>query len=143
MSALTRRRFHQLALLGAGSALVPACSRGATPDGNVALTNGQAIFTFEAFPKLASVGGSAVVTVTNSFPIVAVRTGDASAVALSATCTHAGCLVELAAAADNLRCPCHDATFSLAGDVLGGPTTIPLPVYDATVGPAAITVQIA
>jgi cytochrome b6-f complex iron-sulfur subunit len=143
MRALTRRQFHQLAVLGAGAALVPACSNGAAPNGNVALSNGQAILSFEQFPMLANVGGSALVTVTNSFPLVAVRTGDATAVALSATCTHAGCLIELDAAANDLRCPCHNATFSLAGDVLGGPTIIPLPIYDATVGAAAITVQIA
>jgi Rieske Fe-S protein len=36
----------------------------------------------------------------------------------------------------------HNANFDLSGAVLGGPTMIPLPVYAASVGPDAITVDL-
>jgi len=90
--------------------------------------------------RLAAPGGSAVVDVQNGFPIAVVRTGDATAVALSATCTHAGCIVD--ASAGGLHCPCHDADFDLTGAVLRGPTTIPLPVYAATPGSNGIVVDL-
>lgn len=57
--------------------------------------------------------------------------------ALSAVCTHLGCLVRWegggepgAKGADILLCPCHDALFELrTGKVLGGPAPRPLQTY--------------
>jgi Rieske Fe-S protein len=34
---------------------------------------------------------------------------------VSGTCTHQGCRLDLAPARDQLACPCHGATFTLAG----------------------------
>ena len=53
-------------------------------------------------------------------------------VALSAVCTHLGCIVEY----DPKRliwCPCHAATFDLRGNVMGGPAPRPLPSYRVAV----------
>jgi cytochrome b6-f complex iron-sulfur subunit len=137
---LTRRQFHSLVAAGAGACLV-GCSGGA-PDGMVTPANGQVVLPFARFPKLGAAGGSAVVDVSGSFPLVVVRTGAGAATALSATCTHAACLVDYAADANQLQCPCHGAAFSLQGAVLAGPTSIALPVYTATVGADAVTVVI-
>lgn len=46
--------------------------------------------------------------------------------ALSLKCTHQGCLV-LPESASGLRCPCHGALFSWAGEVLTGPPPRALP----------------
>lgn len=98
--------------------------------------------TFAQFPALATTDGSAVVNVSGGFPIVVVRTGATTATALSATCTHAACLVEYEASSHDIHCPCHDADFDLTGRVTSGPAPTPLPVYAATVSASAITVQL-
>jgi cytochrome b6-f complex iron-sulfur subunit len=71
-----------------------------------------------------------------------VRTGDATAVALSATCTHAGCLLRYEASPSQLHCDCHGANFDLTGAVLRGPAIIPIPEYAATPGADAISVDL-
>jgi len=47
--------------------------------------------------------------------------------ALSAVCTHLGCLVRWEKARGELFCPCHAGRFDLNGKVLGGPPPKPLP----------------
>jgi cytochrome b6-f complex iron-sulfur subunit len=137
---LTRREFHKLVAAGAGACLI-GCNGGA-PDGTVAPASGQVVLPFAQFPKLGAAGGSAVVDVSGSFPLVVVRTSDSAATALSASCTHAACLVDYSPGVNQLQCPCHGAAFSLQGTVESGPTSIPLPVYAATVDADAITVLI-
>ena len=44
---------------------------------------------------------------------------------MSQRCTHLGCLV--IAEEQGYRCPCHGARYNLAGEVLAGPATAPLP----------------
>lgn len=135
MAGCTRRTFN-LVLCGAAVELV-ACGSSApsvTPAGN------QVTLGFAQFPALMAAGGAVVVDVKDKFPIAVVRTGGATATALSATCTHAGCIVDASSSA--LHCPCHNADFDLTGAVLRGPTVIPLPVYAATVGSDAIVVDL-
>ncbi len=137
MSGCTRRVFN-LACCGAAVELL-ACGTSmatVTPSGN------QVTLGYAQFPALASAGGAAVVDVQGGFPIAVVRTGAATAVALSATCSHAGCIVQYAPAANQLHCNCHNADFDLGGAVLRGPTSIPLPVYAATPGSDAIVVDL-
>ena len=141
MGSCSRREFHALALAGAGWALF-GCNQGAAPDGTVSPAMGQVTLPFATFPKLGAAGGSVVVAVAGEFPIVVVRISDTEATALSATCTHAACLVGYAPAANDLHCPCHDANFALDGSVKSGPTIIPLPVYRAMVGADSIVVDL-
>lgn len=47
--------------------------------------------------------------------------------AVSATCTHLGCLVEQGAG--RLRCPCHGSSYDRTGAVTTGPATQPLPHF--------------
>jgi nitrite reductase/ring-hydroxylating ferredoxin subunit len=60
-----------------------------------------------------------------------VRKGD-SVLALDATCTHAGCMVRIAARDDAgggagaLVCPCHGGAFSVDGEPVKRPVTRPL-----------------
>ena len=103
---------------------------------------GRVTLPLATFGKLAAAGGSVVVDVVGQFPIVVVRTSATQATALSATCTHAACLVGYAPAANDLHCPCHNANFALDGSVTRGPTIIPLPVYKAEVGATAIVVDL-
>ena len=141
MRSCSRREFHALALAGAGWALL-GCTTGVAPDGMVAAEMGRVTLPFAMFPKLGAAGGSVVVGIAGQFPLVVVRVSDSEATALSATCTHAACLVVYAPAANDLHCPCHNANFALDGSVKNGPTMIPLPVYPATVGADAIVVDV-
>lgn len=52
--------------------------------------------------------------------VIVVRTA-AGVSAVSAVCTHLGCLVNWEADAKELVCPCHGAHFDLEGTVRGGP----------------------
>jgi cytochrome b6-f complex iron-sulfur subunit len=64
-------------------------------------------------------------------PVLVVRT-DKEFVAVSAVCTHLGCLVEFDTTKRNILCPCHGARFDLAGAVIAGPPPSPLPRYEVS-----------
>jgi cytochrome b6-f complex iron-sulfur subunit len=54
-------------------------------------------------------------------------------VALSAVCTHLGCIIKWVDDSQEFLCPCHGGRFSTAGQVLGGPPPEPLTTYAVTV----------
>jgi glycine/D-amino acid oxidase-like deaminating enzyme/nitrite reductase/ring-hydroxylating ferredoxin subunit len=54
------------------------------------------------------------------------RSDDGSLLAVSAVCTHLGCIVSWNDAERSWDCPCHGSRFSAAGEVLQGPATHPL-----------------
>lgn len=61
-----------------------------------------------------------------SRPGIIVRKADGSFVALSATCTHLGCIVQYRADLEHIWCACHNGHFDLSGKVLSGPPPTPL-----------------
>jgi len=63
--------------------------------------------------------------------------------ALSATCPHAGCFVELAADAACFRCPCHDSVFTLDGGIVQpSPSPRPMDRLDCRIaGETAVEVR--
>lgn len=69
--------------------------------------------------------GSKVVLVGGK-PVIVVRAGT-EVKALSAVCTHLGCIVKFDGSLKMFVCPCHAARFDLEGKVLGGPAPEPLP----------------
>ncbi|GHG50838.1 FAD-dependent oxidoreductase [Streptomyces griseocarneus] len=58
------------------------------------------------------------------------REEDGTLRAVSARCTHLGCLVAFNAAERTWECPCHGSRFAVDGTVLQGPATRPLDVRD-------------
>ena len=62
------------------------------------------------------------------------RAPDGQLQAVSATCTHMGCLVAFNDAEQTWDCPCHGSRFAPDGSVLHGPATRPLEPHDLPAG---------
>ena len=59
-------------------------------------------------------------------PAVLVRTKDGTLIALSAVCTHLGCIVQWEKERQDFLCPCHAGRFTPEGNVISGPPPQPL-----------------
>jgi cytochrome b6-f complex iron-sulfur subunit len=64
----------------------------------------------------------------NNKPVIVVNTADGYK-ALSATCTHLGCIVSWNEQRSVIVCPCHEAYFNTNGAVISGPPPSPLESY--------------
>jgi cytochrome b6-f complex iron-sulfur subunit len=85
------------------------------------------------------VGQGQVFSVNNK-PVIVVRTADGYS-ALSAVCTHLGCVLYWNAQRGVLACPCHEAYFGTNGAVISGPPPAPLEVYRVQVDGDQIYVE--
>ncbi len=143
MTTLSRRDFIGCTAAGACALALGGCNNGGTVNGNVNPQNGVAQLTFTQYPALMTVGGSAVVS-TPTATILVVRTGTTTATALSAICTHAGCVVTFDGATANppIFCGCHGSSFGMNGAVESGPARSPLRSYTATVDAMGVNVTV-
>lgn len=71
---------------------------------------------------------------------VLVRKHDGSLVALSAVCTHLGCIVQWEKDKQDFLCPCHGGHYATDGAVTAGPPPKPLPTIPFSVVGGTITV---
>jgi len=82
----------------------------------------------------------------SSGPVEGVVVNDGGTIkAVSAVCTHQGCLLLLDAAAHRLRCPCHPTVFSVSGKLLSYQLASPpanLPLVQARVREGQIEVLV-
>lgn len=76
-------------------------------------------------------GGGAVLRV-NGERCAVYRDPDGHLHAVSATCTHLGCIVHFNDADPGWECPCHGSRFGTDGSVLDGPANRPLDAMDLT-----------
>ena len=60
------------------------------------------------------------------YQVVVVRERAGYFYALSAECTHLGCIINWKSQEGVFRCPCHGSIFDKIGEVLGGPAPRPL-----------------
>ncbi|MCF6178261.1 MAG: ubiquinol-cytochrome c reductase iron-sulfur subunit [Geopsychrobacter sp.] len=65
-------------------------------------------------------------------PAVLLQPSAGDYVALSAVCTHLGCIVKWVDGKGEFLCPCHGGRFSAEGKVLGGPPPKALETYTVT-----------
>ena len=91
---------------------------------------------------LRDVGGARIVAIGSRHVIVA-HVADGEFVALSAVCTHAGCLVTYSSSAQDIECPCHGSRFAVDGSVTRGPATTPLAEFPTTFDASTQVVTIA
>ena len=85
------------------------------------------------------VGKGAVYSVNNK-PVIVIHTKDGYH-ALSAVCTHLGCIVFWSEQKAVIACPCHAGFFTVNGDVISGPPPAPLAVYRVQVEADQIYVE--
>lgn len=74
-------------------------------------------------------------------PALLIRKTETELVALSAVCTHLGCIVKYHEDAKQLQCPCHGAKYDQGGRVLGGPAPKALTAYNARIEAGNIVVE--
>lgn len=143
MSEISRRAFLEgAAAVGAGALVLGGCTQSGPIDGTITPTNNMATLPFAMYPKLTTTGGGVVVDI-GGRPIAVIRTGDMTATALSAVCTHEACTVEIQSGTPPLYCPCHGSEFAISGVVVRGPARSSLRVYQATVDANGVTVALA
>jgi cytochrome b6-f complex iron-sulfur subunit len=88
---------------------------------------------------LAKAGGAMIVDGAND-SILVIRMSDTEVVAVSAVCTHEGCICDFDQAAKVVSCPCHGSQFGQDGHVLRGPARKALRSYTATLANEMITI---
>ena len=89
----------------------------------------------EEFPA----GKGKVVKGVGGKPTIVIRTASGFS-ALSAICTHLGCIVEWQEDKQQVFCPCHGAAFDAKGNVLSGPPPSPLQSFDVIVSSGKVYV---
>lgn len=62
--------------------------------------------------------------------------------AMSATCTHLGCLTQYEKENDRIFCPCHGSRFDATGKVTAGPAPKPLPRLELVVEDGLLVVDV-
>lgn len=73
------------------------------------------------------------VTLLSQHKVFIVRTEDGPFLALSAVCTHLGCMTGYRSSSKIIACPCHGSKFNPADDsVIDGPAPTPLPSLELT-----------
>jgi nitrite reductase/ring-hydroxylating ferredoxin subunit len=138
----SRRTVLQGLGLAALVPLVAACpSSNGAPTGNATTCSGGLCLDLadSANAALANVNGSVVIDSAND-TIIVVRTTATTVIAVSAVCTHSGCLVDLEVSSSTLYCGCHGSRFAEDGGVITGPARRPLKVYTATLAGTKITI---
>jgi len=70
---------------------------------------------------------------TNSYGAYVLRTSDTNVEIRSNRCTHLSCRVAWDDAEQVYKCPCHNARFSIEGEVLYGPPPRPLDIYETKI----------
>ena len=73
-------------------------------------------------------------------PAVLLQPKPGDYVALTAVCTHLGCIVKWVSDKGQFLCPCHGGQFSVEGQVLGGPPPKPLEKYPVKIEDADLVV---
>ena len=140
----TRRVFLEVIGLGtAAGAVLAACGPGGASLPTAATTacgGGTCIDLADPTNAPLTTVGGAMFTDIGSDTVIVVRVSEASVIALSAICTHAGCLVDFNASAQRLDCNCHGSAFDETGRVIAGPARSPLRQYVATLASNTITI---
>jgi cytochrome b6-f complex iron-sulfur subunit len=78
----------------------------------------------------------------NGQPILLLRLKNGQFRALSAVCTHLGCIVHWNAGQQAIQCPCHAGVFTPEGNVVSGPPSRPLAAYPTQLVNGRLRIQV-
>jgi cytochrome b6-f complex iron-sulfur subunit len=141
--ALSRRGFFKYALLAFSGAattvgvLTPIIAYLWPPKAGAGAGGGRvAIASTADLPP-----GKGEVFSVNNKPVIVIHQASGDYVALSATCTHLGCILFWNEKREVIACPCHEAYFNTNGDVISGPPPAPLAEYRVQVDGDQIYVE--
>jgi Rieske Fe-S protein len=76
-----------------------------------------------------------------SYGVFVVRKSDSEATVLSNVCTHLSCRVNWNVDKKEFDCPCHDAQFSIDGQVMYGPPPRPLDTFEAKIEEGLLSIR--
>lgn len=85
--------------------------------------------------------GQATIVKVEKKAIILVRTPENQVRALSAVCTHLGCIVEYRPEESHFKCNCHGSVFDMTGKNISGPAPRPLQAFRTQVKDDRITVS--
>jgi cytochrome b6-f complex iron-sulfur subunit len=126
------------ALGGFLGSIVQSCSQpnnpadvASLPTINATVANGTIAISTGTGSPIAGVGSAALVQYSGGSILIA-HTGSATFVAVSAVCTHQGCLIT-GYSGGTYTCPCHGSQFNTSGQVTRGPASAPLRTYATSV----------
>lgn len=138
MDATNRRRFIGVCLGGVAAAATAAASYSVfrylsplVPKG----TTGKVTIPDNEIPE-----GTAKFFPFAGSSAVLVHKKGGELIALSAVCTHLGCIVQWQNDKQEFLCPCHGGHYTPEGTVISGPPPKPLPRLPVTVANGIITV---
>lgn len=148
----TRREFcvrtcQTVSLLTLG-AVIPGCGGSPTSPSSApallsvsgTLVNRTLTVAIDAASPLSAVGGAATVTASTGTYLVA-RTAQSAFTAVTAVCTHEGCIVT-GFANSVYVCPCHGSEFNTSGGVVQGPASSALRQFPTTFANNAVTISV-
>ncbi len=156
---INRRDFFKKAGQGAIVLAVPAIASSILESCNNNITNPTSNSASLANVNGTYANGIVKLTVNSSSPLS--KTGTAAMVnfpngqllvdhpsantfnALSAVCTHAGCLItNFDSGSSQFVCPCHGSRYDVNGNVVSGPAPSPLQKYQAQFASDTLTVNV-
>jgi len=148
----TRREFcwhsGQALSLAAIASAITGCGGSSTsatstlpnlPTINSSVSNGAITLTIDASSPLASTGSAALIA-TSSGNFLVSRAGD-QFTALTAVCTHEGCVVSNFQSG-TYECPCHGSQYSISGSVIKGPATRSLTTFVTSFANNVLTIRV-
>ena len=129
----TRREFLGFGLAAVAASACSSCSQSGSrkPDAIAVRTENTLRLSEEDSSKLIKSKASLLVqSQDGGDKIMLVHPGDGSLYAVSAVCTHMGCLVNYDIKLGRLVCPCHNSEYGLEGRNIKGPAGRPLKTYN-------------
>ncbi len=110
------------------------------PTINANPTNGTLVISTAGGSPVAAVGSAALVQYSGGSILLA-HTAATTFAAVSAICTHQGCLIS-GYSGGIYTCPCHGSTFNTNGQVTRGPATGNLTPYATSFANNAVTITL-
>ena len=108
---------------------------------NSSIANGAITLTIDGSSPLNAVGSAALVQASGQSFLVS-QTSAGSFTALTAVCTHEGCVVTGFQSAHYV-CPCHGSTYSTSGSVIQGPAVQSLKPFATKFANNVLTITVA